>query len=60
MQTIIWMFDFSTFMCRYPKLTKDFTEGLKLWPAYVCWARGHMRQATDFFMEAVSTLKDSQ
>ena len=45
---------------RYPKVTKHCAEGLKLWPAYVCWARGHVRQATDLFMEAVSTLKDSQ
>ena len=45
---------------RYPKTIKCSAEGLKLWPAYVCWARGHMKQATDFFMEAVSTLKDRQ
>ena len=47
-------------LCRYPKITKRCAEGIKVWPAYVCWARGHVRQATDLFMEAVSILKDSQ
>ncbi|XP_065914704.1 uncharacterized protein [Dysidea avara] len=43
---------------RYPKVTKSHSECLKLWPAYVCWARGHMKQASDFFVEAIATLKD--
>ncbi|XP_065915005.1 uncharacterized protein [Dysidea avara] len=42
---------------RYPKVTKSHSECLKLWPAYVCWARGHMKQASDFFVEAIATLK---
>ena len=45
---------------RYPRVTKSHSECLKLWPAYVCWARGHMKQASDFFVEAIETLKDSE
>ncbi|XP_065916020.1 uncharacterized protein [Dysidea avara] len=43
---------------RYPKVTKSHSECLKLWPAYVCWARGHMKQASDFFVEIIAKLKD--
>ena len=43
---------------RYPRLTEELCESLKLWPAYMHWARGCLKLAADDFAAAVELLEN--
>lgn len=40
---------------RYKELTASLAETLKLWPAYVYWARGQLKLAADAFVAAIDS-----
>ena len=43
---------------RYPRLSELLKENLKLWPAYVHWARGCLKLAADDFAVAIEQLEN--
>ena len=55
-----WITPPPSLLTSYKELCLQHSETLKLWPAYVYWARGQLRLAATSFSTAIDSLKHSK